>query len=108
IHVFSEALAKTEADKLSEGGKNYFGRILSAVHRMNDLIDNILAFSRLSSDQRQSDLFDLNEVMAEVTETLAGLIREKNARVEHAVLPSFKGDQQQFVKLLVNLVSNAL
>ncbi|HYG19251.1 MAG TPA: PAS domain-containing protein, partial [Ohtaekwangia sp.] len=108
IHVFSEALTQSEAANLSEAGKNYFNRILSAVQRMNGLIDNILSFSRISADTRNVERFDLNEAMAAAKDELDSLIREKQARVECGILPSFTGDKQQFIKLLVNMVGNAL
>jgi PAS domain S-box-containing protein len=108
IQVFSQALLQKEASNFSTQGKDFFTRILSAVHRMNLLIDDILTFSRISADSKEFIDVDLNHILTEVKNDLKDVIQRKGATIESNLLPVYRCNPMQFTQLLQNLLHNAL
>ena len=108
IQVFSNSILASEAKNLSERGKDYFAKILSSIGRMNNLIDDILSFSRIHGNQDQNTLVDLNEVASIVRGDLSESIKERKAIIECDDLPAYKGNRTQLIQLFQNLLTNAL
>jgi signal transduction histidine kinase len=80
---------------------------LDAGRRMAELIDGMLAFTRVGASMRMVDV-DLATVMATVAEDLAPTVAERSATLEVERLPTVVGDAQHLYSVLLNLVSNAL
>jgi light-regulated signal transduction histidine kinase (bacteriophytochrome) len=99
-------------DELSEGASpeqvaDFVDRASEAVSRMQDLVQDLLAYGRLSGDVTWEPV-DLNEVMASVLEDLADQIAHSSAQLEVGELPTLRADLHRCRRLLGNLVSNAL
>jgi len=108
IQMFITILLKDKSSILSDTGKYNFTRIQSAAGRMQQLIDDLLAFSRISTAERKFEKTELQYIVDEVKTELRDVIHEKKATIEaknlsHAYIISF-----QFQQLLYNLMSNAL
>ena len=108
IRAFSSMLLDKEVQNLTEGGKDLFTRMQNAAERMQTLIDDLLAYSRTSSAEREFVKTDLNVVVEEVKEDLKEQIQQKNAIVETNALCEVNIIPFQFRQLLQNLVSNSL
>ncbi len=107
IQIFGSELQLKE--NLSERGVLYMGKIISAVTRMNDLIEDILNYSKASSGRTgKRDWVDLNEVLKQVLSELEEPIRKSNAQIHSSHLPSFLCDARQIMQLMTNLLSNAI
>ncbi len=76
--------------------------------RMNQLIDGLLAYSRVGTAQLERAPTDLNEVLATCLRDLQVTIQESGARVTADRLPVVPGDRTQLGQLLQNLLSNAV
>lgn len=87
---------------------DYLLRIQNAAQRMQTLIEDLLAYSRTSSDERKFELSDLNMLVQEVVTELGERIAEKNAVVTFNPMPSIKIIPFQFHQLLTNLINNSL
>ena len=106
IQVFS----KIVQDSLPEGNQkldDYLQRIVKSSERMSVLINDLLDYSRLSSESLYKTT-DLNRVVREILSDLEILIQEKNAKIEIGELPVIEAIRGQIRQLLQNIISNAL
>ena len=79
-----------------------------AAGRMQQLIDDLLAFSRISTTELKFEKTDLNKIIEEVKTELRDTIQEKNATIEATELCPVNIIPFQFRQLMYNLISNAL
>ena len=75
---------------------------------MNQLIDDLLAYSRLNMSTKAFELTDLNKILENVKADFELAIREKDAVVEHDTLPVLNAIPFQMNQLFSNLLSNSL
>jgi light-regulated signal transduction histidine kinase (bacteriophytochrome) len=108
VQTFAEQLRVREHDQLSDSGRDYLARMTSAARRMQDLIDDLLRFSRVTTNTRPFVAVDLAATAHEVTADLEGVMEETGATVEIGELPTVQADPLQMRQLLQNLLSNAL
>lgn len=80
---------------------------VSAGQRMADLIDSILAFTRVGASLDLADV-DVQGVLGQVVADLAPAIDARGAKVEGSGLPTVRADPNQLYAVLLNLVSNAV
>ncbi len=108
IQTFANQIIENEYENLSDNAKNYFKRIQVAANRMQNLIKDLLAYSRINTGERKYELTDLNELVEEVKNELKEEIIEKSAVVETSGLCKAYVVHFQIRQLLYNLISNAL
>lgn len=108
IQTFTTRILEKEYAALSDKGKDYFNRIQSAAGRMQQLIEDLLAFSKINLDERKFEITDLNIILEEVKKELNEAIEEKHAIIETTELGEANIIPFQFRQLMNNLVSNAL
>jgi signal transduction histidine kinase len=108
ILAFGDRLAKKEAEALSPEGQDYLRRMTGAADRMQNLIHDLLEFSRVTSKAKPFAATDLNEVLDRVLDDLQGQIERTGGRVDRGDLPTLEADVTQMHQLFQNLVGNAL
>jgi signal transduction histidine kinase len=108
VQTFAAQLNIHERDRLSEEGQDYLRRMSDAAGRMRMLIDDLLTFSRVSTQGRTFTDVDLTMVAREVTADLEITIAEAGASVQIDPLPTISADRPQMGQLLQNLIANAL
>jgi two-component system CheB/CheR fusion protein len=108
IQTFSARILKKEGQNLSDSGKDYFERMQSAAKRMQALIDDLLAYSRTNTTERNFEKTDLNQIVQDVKNELREVIEEKQAFIETHEMCDAHIIPFQFHQLLHNLFSNAL
>jgi two-component system, chemotaxis family, CheB/CheR fusion protein len=108
IRTFSERLLEREMNNLSDTGKDYLSRMDGASKRMQQLIDDLLAFSRTSTAPKEFTVVDLNTMLSEVQENIRLLIDETGAKITADKLPSANVVPFQFKQLLENLLINSM
>ena len=97
-----------ENENLSENGKYNFERMQLSASRMQLLIDDLLAFSRISTTELKFEKTELGKILEEVKAELKDTILEKNATIEATELCGANIIPFQFRQLMYNLLSNAL
>ena len=109
IGSISELLAKRHAGKLDAQAVEQFNFIHKAVKRMNSLITDLLAYSRVS-DSEASPIRNTPSQSAfqETLWNLRAAIEESGAVVTHGDLPTVPFDGQQLSQLFLNLIGNAI
>ena len=108
VRTFTERIAETEADRLSERGTDYLRRANAAAERMQTLIEDLLRYSRVSTQGRPFAPVDLRRVTEDVLEDLSEQVTGTGAIVRVGSLPTIKADAPQMRQLLQNLISNAV
>ncbi|MFL5352175.1 sensor histidine kinase [Archangium sp.] len=108
IQTFSERLTATCASVLSPEGRDYLERMSNAAARMRTLIDDLLAYSRISSRAQPFVRVNLQQLALEVVDDLELAIAQAGAAVTVGELPTVEADPAQMRQLLQNLLSNAL
>ncbi|MFD1003518.1 PAS domain S-box protein [Ohtaekwangia kribbensis] len=108
IQSFIHRIKEVDGETLSDKGKEYMQRIVNTTSHMQALIEDLLAYSRTSTQERNFERVDLNEIIEIVKRDLDETIRDKHAVVEALPLPVLDLIRFQFQQLFVNLLSNAL
>jgi PAS domain S-box-containing protein len=108
ISIFSNRLFDLDGDKFSDQGKQFHERIRETTIRMQNLIRDLLKFSKVAESGELREPLDLNELFDEVLRELEIKTSDKGARIEMARLPKIRGVRVQFYQLFLNLMSNAL
>ncbi|WP_018479231.1 sensor histidine kinase [Pontibacter roseus] len=108
IQAFGDRLKTKEYEKLSDQGKDYVDRMLNAASRMQNLINDLLTFSRVTSGAKPFVRVDLNNILAEVLSDLEIAIEKSGAKIETSPLPVMQAEPTQLRQLLQNLISNAI
>lgn len=108
IQTFAGRILEKENENLSDSGKDMFQRMNGAAHRMQQLILDLLAFSRLSTTEHKFETTNLNTIIEEVKQELSDTINAKKAVVKVEGLCTIKVIPFLFRQLMHNLISNAL
>ncbi len=109
ISAFSQFLMEDYAEKLDEQGKHYVQVINKSSLRMKSLIDSLLEISRLRRRSNPYKQINLNELLAQIIDSLEYTIKEKNAKIEvQEGLPNINCDHIRFKQVFYNLLTNAL
>ena len=108
IQTFVTIILENENKNLSDNGKYNFERMQIAAGRMQQLIDDLLAFSRVATTELKFEKTELNQIIEEVKAELKDTIYEKHATIEIGELGTPNLIAFQFRQLMYNLISNAL
>ena len=108
IQTFSAYIIDTEAQNLSDKGKDKFLRMQSAAQRMQTLINDLLTYSRTSTEDIKLEKTSLSKIVVEVQEDLKEELQQHHATIEVGALHEVNIIPFQFRQLLINLVSNSL
>jgi signal transduction histidine kinase len=96
------------ADKLDENGKMYLTRIQQIGLRMQELINDILEFSKITGEKDIFEQVDLNQLLDELVIEMDVAVNEKRARIVIDTLPSLYVNRSLMRPLFSNLIGNAL
>lgn len=107
IRAFGDRLKTKYSEQLGDGA-DYVNRMQAAAERMSRLINDLLAFSRVTTRAQPFEDTSLQEALEEVLEDLGQRIEETGARIRAATLPRIEADPTQMRQLLQNLIGNAL
>jgi light-regulated signal transduction histidine kinase (bacteriophytochrome) len=106
IQSFSSRILELET--FSEKTEDYFKRIIAAGERMQNLINDLLSFSRTNTMELDFFPCDLNHILKEAKNFHVESIQEKNAIIESEVLPIVNGINVLFSQLFSNLIGNSI
>jgi signal transduction histidine kinase len=109
IHNFSNFLLEDYADKLDGEGRSKLETLMRLTKRMETLIDSLLQFSRLGRVDLAMDRVDLNQIVAEVLDSLAITLQEEKVQIRvPRPLPKVRADRARVGEIFANLVVNAV
>lgn len=105
---FSQALLEDYGAVLPEEGRRYLRTIRASAQHMGALIDDLLAFSRLSRLPLSRQPVDTLRLVREAWEELRALRADRQIEIRTGELPVCQGDPVLLKQVWLNLVSNAL
>lgn len=108
VQAFGDRLERKCAAALSDEGRDYVNRMRNAANRMQNLINDLLTFSRVSTKTQPFQAVNLKKIAEEVVSDLEIRIEQTGGRVEIGELPVMDADAVQMRQLFQNLIGNAL
>ncbi len=108
VASYVKLLDRRYGDKLDQDAKDFIGYAVEGSTRMQQLINDLLTYSRVGTRGKPFGPVDLEAVFAGVMDNLKVAIEESGATVTHDPLPTVQADDLQMLQLFQNLVSNAI
>ncbi|NJD51594.1 MAG: GHKL domain-containing protein [Candidatus Methanoperedens sp.] len=108
IDGFSRVILEEYNDKLDDEGKRYLNIVRDNTQKMGQLIEDLLALSRLGRKEMQVSMIDMAKLAKTVFDELKEANPGRNIQLEIKTLPPAYGDQAMIHQVFVNLLSNAI
>ena len=108
ITGFVELLSKRDLSSLDEKSRHYLQVISEAARKMGTLIDDLLAFSRMSRTELKKTEIDFGALVREIISELSEETKGRDIVWEITALSSVAGDAAMLRQVMVNLIANAL
>ncbi len=108
IVSFTQLLARRYSGKLGADADDFIRYTVDGTKRMQELINDILAYSQLRKSRDQFGPVDCQSLFAEVLQSLQSAIEKSEAQIVCEELPALVGDRTQLAQLFRNLVGNAI
>ncbi len=105
---YTELLASRYQDKLDERANKYIHYAVDGARRMQQLVSDLLAYSRVGRNGQPFQAVNLNELLESVRQSLQRLIEETDTTMEATDLPTIQADKGQLHQLFQNLLNNAI
>ena len=108
ITGFLQLIEKRYTNQLDAEGVRYMGYITDAVARQQQLIRDLLAYSRLEWQAGNLKPVDAGVAVRAASHNIGQMIQDTNAHLTYDKLPTVRADAMQLVQLFQNLISNAI
>ena len=108
VASFCQLLERRYKGQLDERGEQYIDFAVDGAKRMQQLINDLLSFSRVGRNTADFTAVPLDDVVDRAVRQLDTLIEEAGARVTRDSLPAVQGDPSLLVQLLQNLIGNGV
>ena len=99
VGSFAQLLEQRYKGQLDADADDYIEFIVEGAHRIKYLIDDLLAFSRVSSQDAKFENVNLENILNKVISNLLILIKENNVTITHDPLPTFWADEYQMIQV---------
>lgn len=107
ISGFVQLLQRQYQDQLDERAADWIKRTVDSTNHMQTLLEDLMTYSRLSSDQ-EKEWVDLNQIVARFKQDQALLLHESDARLNTPPLPTVYGNPKHLELLFYQFLDNAL
>lgn len=109
IHGFAEIIARRYGDEFNEEAQHFLNNILAASTHMDQLINDLLTYSRLGHRAARYQLVNLENLLNQVLLTLSSQIEKTQAQIDlPAQMPTIQTDPALLYQILINLIENAI
>ncbi|WP_126661329.1 PAS domain-containing sensor histidine kinase [Haloterrigena salifodinae] len=108
VSSYLQLLESRYGDELDDDGEEFIEFAVDGAERMRQMIDGLLAYSRVDTQGEPFEPVDLDTVVDAVCEDLQMKIEETDAEIVAESLPRVRGDESQLQQVFQNLLSNAL
>ncbi len=108
VASYLQIVAQRYKGQLDADADEFIGYAVDGAKRMQALINDLLAYSRVGTKARPFEPIDCNRVLDIALGNLTVAIAESGANVTRGPLPVLMGDPSQLLQLFQNLVSNAI
>ena len=108
VASYLQLVAERYGDRLDSDGHEFIGYAVDGAKRMQALINDLLAFSRVSTKARPFEPSDSAKIVATAKLHLRVAIEESGTTITEGELPTVLGDATQLLQLFQNLIGNAI
>lgn len=109
VQGFAEIIARRHRSSLNEEGQRYFDYIVDAGGQMNQLITDLLDYSRLGRQHVRLGTIPLRKLLLDVIEMLRPQVTKYGAQIELVeTLPEVRGDKTLLMQIFANLLENGM
>ena len=108
MRTYAQLLAKKYQGKLDAEADQFLDFIMSAAARMSTLVQDLLAYARLTTEEERPSSIALDEDLEAAITHLDQAIKESGASITHDPMPTLPVDRGQMVRLFQNLIGNAV
>ena len=108
VSSFTQLLSLRYHDKLDKDAQDFIGYAVDGAVRMQNLINDLLEFSRIETLGRKFQPVDMNAALQQAVNILQINLDEKKAKVTNVDLPPVIADENQIILLFQNLIGNAI
>ncbi|NUB92740.1 PAS domain-containing protein [Haloterrigena sp. SYSU A121-1] len=108
VSSYLQLIENQYGETLDEEGREFLEFAVDGADRMRNMIDALLAYSRVETQGDPFEPVDLNDVLMDVQTDLQRKIEETDAEIAVTDLPRVEGDASQLRQLFQNLLDNAL
>jgi PAS domain S-box-containing protein len=108
VSSYVQLLEKRYKDKLDDDAHDFINYAVSGARRMQNLINDLLSYSRIGTRGKPFQPVDCSEVLYAATSNLEVAIRENEALIDHSDLPQVFGDEGQLIQVFQNVIGNAI
>jgi PAS domain S-box-containing protein len=108
VASYTELLAERYGSKLDERADKYIGYITDGARRMQRLVSDLLALSRVGTQGKPLQPVDSGDVLKNVLRAMTPSIRETSAQIAPGAMPVIAADEVQLGQLFQNLIGNAI
>ncbi len=108
VATYTQLLSERYRGKLDANADKYIHYAVDGALRMQTLVQDLLAFSRVGRQGTEPKLTDCNEIVASALKNLQAAIEQSGAQIVCGQLPKVMADGSQFVQLFQNLIGNAI
>ena len=105
---FCQLIEQRYGDQLDERGSQYVAFAVDGAKRMQQLINDLLAFSRVGRGMGERPLVAGDDVLRQAIASLEHAIEESGARIDAGPLPEVRGEPALLAAVFQNLIGNAL
>ena len=105
---YLDLLSDHNKGKLDKDSQEFIGFAVDGAERMQALINDLLAYSRLELRNRSFDVLSTENALGAAVANLKVAIQESGAKITHDPLPKVCGDAVQLTQVFQNLISNAI
>ncbi len=108
VASYTQLLARRYTGKLDPDADEFIGFAVDGARRMQELINDLLAYSRVGSRALEVQPVDTGRLADRVISDLGGAIEDAGATVQRDELPTVLGDPTQLQQLFQNLIANGI
>ena len=108
VTLFSQLLEKRYKDRLDKDADEFIEYIIEGAQRMKQLIDDLLSYSRVTSNTEEFEEVKLETILETVLSNLSISIIEYNVTITNDSLPTIFADPSQIGQVFQNLITNAI
>jgi light-regulated signal transduction histidine kinase (bacteriophytochrome) len=108
VASYTQLLARRYQGRLDEDADEFIGFAVDGARRMQELINDLLTYSRVGTRPLELEAVDTTQVVDQVVSDLAAAIGDSQAEVIRDDLPMVQGDPTQLRQLFQNLIANGI
>jgi light-regulated signal transduction histidine kinase (bacteriophytochrome) len=108
ITSYLQLLQRRYKGKIDDKADNYIHFAVDGAFRMQNLINDLLEFSRVTTRAGEPELTDAELILNQVISNLKRFIKENKATVSHDTLPEVMTDSTQLAQVFQNLIANSI